>query len=149
MKLNLGCGYRKLNGFINIDNRIECNPDLVCDLTESIPFEDDSIDEIKCYDFLEHLPRNRFVPFMEEVYRVLKLGGIFEHFTPSDEGRGFAQDPYHTNAMNLNSWWYFTLDEYIDLYGTKCKLEGSNKNILTDPKNKIIHVYGLMKKVPL
>jgi hypothetical protein len=68
--------------------------------------------------------------------------GIFEHFTPSDEGRGFGQDPTHVNPFNLNSIWYFQKDEYRNLYGIQAKFEGESKNVYTDVRNKIIHVYA-------
>jgi predicted SAM-dependent methyltransferase len=40
VKLNLGCGFRKLENYINIDNRAEVNPDLICDVIEGLPYED-------------------------------------------------------------------------------------------------------------
>lgn len=151
MKLNLGCGFRPIlePEWINIDIRQLPNIDLVCDLSESIPFRDNSIDYILAHDFMEHLPRNRFISFMEEVYRVLKIDGILDHFSPSTDGRGYAMDPTHTNPININSFWYFQIDEYRNLYNIKAKFSGTNKNILTDPANKIIHVAGKLKKVPL
>jgi len=29
MKLNIGCGYKKLEGFVNIDKAVEVSPDMV------------------------------------------------------------------------------------------------------------------------
>jgi predicted SAM-dependent methyltransferase len=51
-KLNLGCGKRKQDGFINIDNRAEFEPDLICDIINGLPFEDDSVDMVLANDFL-------------------------------------------------------------------------------------------------
>ena len=34
--LNLGCGNKKFDGFINIDSRKECNPDLIYDIKNDI-----------------------------------------------------------------------------------------------------------------
>lgn len=149
MKLNLGCGYRKLDGFINIDNRTECNPDLIWDLSESIPFEDDSIDEIAAIDFIEHVETDKCIHLFEEMYRALRLGGLLNIFVPSTDGRGAFQDLTHKSYWNSNSFWYFMEDEYIHLYGIKAKFEGSVQNKLTDPKNKIVHVVANLKKVPL
>lgn len=74
-KLHLGCGTNKLNGWINIDSVKGCNPDLVHDITQPLPYDDLTVDEILAEDLLEHFDKYmRFVVFGEWV-RVLKLGG--------------------------------------------------------------------------
>jgi hypothetical protein len=63
---------------------------------------------------------------MDEIWRVLKHGGIFKHRTPSSDGRGAFQDPYHKSFWNINTWkFYFTDPAYRELYRTK-----ANFNIL-------------------
>jgi len=43
MKLNLGCGYHKRSGFLNVDVRSECLPDMTVDLERTPwPWESDS-----------------------------------------------------------------------------------------------------------
>jgi predicted SAM-dependent methyltransferase len=149
IKLNLGSGKRKLKDFINIDNRAECNPDVICDLSEGIPYEDNTVDEVVAIDFIEHLERQDVLKFMDEVYRVLKPGGKFFHRTPSEEGRGAWQDPMHKSAWNINTWkHYFTDPAYRDLYGTV-----PNFKILqlfddwTDKENKVLHTHCLYEAI--
>lgn len=45
IKLNLGCGVNKKEGFINIDINPRLNPDMVLDLnSQPYPFKNDSVD---------------------------------------------------------------------------------------------------------
>lgn len=149
MKLNLGCGKRKIPGFENVDNQERVNPDLLLDVTKGLPYEDGSVDEVMAIDFIEHLERGQVLALMDEVYRVLKPGGRFLFIVPSDEGRGAWQDPTHKSAWNINTWkLYFTDPRYRDLYGTV-----ANFKILqlfdetTDVENKIIHTHCLYEAV--
>ena len=71
--LNLGCGNKKFDGFINIDSRKECNPDLIYDI-KKLPYEDNSIDGIYALDVLEHIPRNLVLSTLKSWYRILKVG---------------------------------------------------------------------------
>jgi len=82
IKLNIGAGRNLLpteDGWINIDaiqwdDRIQ----LVIDLEKNdLPYDDDSVDEIYMADFLEHLCRDRQLPFLQDVFRVMKKGAKF------------------------------------------------------------------------
>ena len=143
MNLNLGSGLNKLEGCINIDIRPEMEPDLVCDCL-SLPYADDSADTIYAIDFLEHIPIGKTVAMVEEIYRVLKPGGMLIHFTPSTDGRGAFQDPTHVSFWNINSWLYFMNDLYRKLYGIKAKFSGQNEDVWSEMK--ICHVRGYLKK---
>ncbi len=146
IKLNLGCGLRPMEGFINIDNRSEVNPDLVCDITERLPFDDSSVDAIRAFDVLEHIPLGKTLPVIEEIYRVLKQGGIFESFTPSTDGRGAFQDPTHLSFWNKNSWLYFSDSDCRELYGTKANFDFvKNEDVITNVEWKIVHTHVIAK----
>jgi GT2 family glycosyltransferase/predicted SAM-dependent methyltransferase len=144
VRLNLGCGFKKLEGYTNIDLREECNPDLQTDISKGLPFDDNSVDEIKAMDFLEHIPIGAVIPTLEEIFRVLKPGGRLEHLTPSTDGRGAFQDPNHQSFWNENSWLYFMNDEHRNLYGIRAKFKGENKTLCTNPGLKIYHVHGML-----
>jgi len=145
LKLNLGSGYRKQEGYLNIDNRQECDPDLALDISKGLPFEDNSIDEIRTFDIIEHVEIGKVLPLIEEIYRVLKPDGIWESFSPSTDGRGAFQDPTHCSFHNINSHLYWMDDAYRDLYGTKAKFSGELKDI--DSGNGVIHTYSLLKAI--
>lgn len=75
MKLHLGCGTKKLEGWVNIDSVKACSPDLVHDITQPLPYPDLSVEAVLAEDLLEHFDKYmRFVVFLEWV-RVLKIGG--------------------------------------------------------------------------
>jgi SAM-dependent methyltransferase len=147
MKLNLGCGHRKLKGYENIDDRKEVKPDKVLDVTEGLPYKKNSVEVVRAYDFLEHVPPDKVIFVMEEIYRVLKPGGTLEHFTPTTDGRGAFQDPTHRSFWNINTWLYFMNDEYRALYSITAKFEGENRDVMTDPHRRIMHTHGVLHAV--
>ncbi len=147
MKINLGSGHRKIENYVNVDIRESAKPDVVADLSEGFPFKSDSIDEVRAFEFLEHIPLGKTIGVIEEVFRVLKPNGFFEHFTPSTDGRGAFQDPTHLSFWNFNSWFYYTKPAW-NLYDIKAlfgiiRLEDE----VTNADNKVIHTYGLMYAV--
>jgi len=83
MKLNLGCGLDKKQGYINIDIRKEVKPDLIWNL-ENIPypFESNSIEEIIAKDVLEHFPFRKVENILKEWFRILKPQGKLYIQTP-------------------------------------------------------------------
>lgn len=149
MKIDLCCGFRKPNGYFGVDNREECDPDLLWDIERDglTYFDDSTIDEVRAHDALEHISSDRCIYVMEEIYRVLKPNGILDFFTPSSDGRGAYQDFTHKSAWNQNSLWYFMKDEYRNLYGIQAKFKGDVKTVFTDVQNKILHVVALLYAV--
>ncbi len=71
-----------------------------------------SVGCVRAFDFIEHLPREKMVEFMNEAHRVLAAGGFLLSGTPSTDGRGAFQDPTHTNFINQNSFLYYVDREY-------------------------------------
>jgi len=77
-KLNLGCGDKILPGYINVDvvpSRKGMKPDVLCDLHQLTPFEDNSVDEILSVHVVEHFWRWEVVGVLREWARVLRPGG--------------------------------------------------------------------------
>tara|TARA_Y100000310_G_scaffold130885_2_gene130023 strand:+ start:11090 stop:11644 length:555 start_codon:yes stop_codon:yes gene_type:complete len=88
VKLNLGCGDRKLHGFTNIDARADVNPDVVCDVTK-IHTTFKNVDLIYACHVLEHFPTKPFLfqPLTwKEVlinwHTTLRSGGILRLSVP-------------------------------------------------------------------
>lgn len=96
MKLDLGCGTVKKDGFLGVDAREFSGVDVVCDLTGPWPWKDDTVDEVYCSHMVEHLTQVQRIHFANELYRVLKKGAKATIITP-DAGspdRAFG-DPTH------------------------------------------------------
>jgi len=102
MKLNLGCGMNKVEGFVNVDKFDTCNPDMVMDL-EEFPwsFENDSVDEILLNHCLEHLGQDVDVFFgiVKELYRVCEAGALIQINVPHPRHNDFINDPTHVRII--------------------------------------------------
>jgi len=72
MKLHLGAGKRRFEGFINIDLH---DSDYDCDIRK-LPFEDDSADEIVSVHCVEHFYIHEILDVIKEWRRVLKPDGV-------------------------------------------------------------------------
>lgn len=113
MKLNIGSGLTRLDGFTNIDC-VQCvdekgtkYTDIICDIEkEKLPFEDNSVDEIAAYEFLEHM--DDLISVMNELWRVLKPEGILKGKVPREGGRGALADPTHKRIFITDTFDYFT-----------------------------------------
>ena len=102
-KIDLGGAISKPRGYISLDTH---DADVVCDLREGIPYDDNSVGIVRAYDLLEHLPDQVFT--MNEIWRVLAPGGWLLASIPSTDGRGAFQDPTHVSFWNENSLEYYT-----------------------------------------
>ena len=103
--IDLGAAHNKAPGFEALDQYAAPGVDIVADVTQGLPFEDNSVGVIRAADFLEHIPDK--VALMNECYRVLAHGGMLLSLTPSTDGRGAFQDPTHVAFWNENSFWYY------------------------------------------
>ena len=75
LKLNIGCGSNKINGYINIDTEESCKPDLVHNILDGpLPYEDGSVDEIAFFHCIEHVRKCYHELILREFRRVLKVG---------------------------------------------------------------------------
>ena len=96
MKLNIGSGRDYRSEYINIDAVATVKPDLVLDLLQTWPFENNSVSEVLAHDILEHFTREQLQQhILPEITRVLKTGGVFRFRTPNPDAiiKTFAHDP--------------------------------------------------------
>ena len=102
MKLNLGCGRRKVEGFVNVDAAPECAPDLVFNVeTFPWPWADSSIEEVRFIHSLEHMGGDPqvFLRLMQELYRVCRPGAQVHIAAPHPRSDAFIGDPTHVRII--------------------------------------------------
>lgn len=73
MKVDIGCGHHKREGFIGLDIDSDSQADIVGSALD-LPFKDNSVDEIYCSHLVEHFTPQQAKIFFSEIYRVLKKG---------------------------------------------------------------------------
>ena len=104
-KLHLGCGNRKINGWLNVD---VSNSDYNLDLSSGkLPWEDNVFQYVVSQHLIEHLIEhlkleNELLPLISEIARVMKNGGEIWLSTPDlekicnsyskDKARGLIAD---------------------------------------------------------
>lgn len=76
LKLNLGCGFDKRDGYLNLDVDPRVKPDKVHDLYKPLPFDDNSVNEIILQDIVEHFTKEDAIKLIQECARVLEKNGI-------------------------------------------------------------------------
>ncbi len=118
MKLNLGCGNDKKQGYINIDVSKEVKPNKIWDLEKTpLPFKENSIDEILAFHILEHI--NNFIPLMHDLHRICKNRAILKVKTPFYSSLGQFNDPTHVRFFTPFSFDYFRKGNYSHQVGAK------------------------------
>jgi predicted SAM-dependent methyltransferase len=81
-RLNWGCGEHTAPGWINADAKKSAGVDLVCDIREGLPLEDNSIDYAVSVHALQELAYPEIVPALREVRRVLRPAGVLRLALP-------------------------------------------------------------------
>lgn len=108
MKLNLGSGKTRFEGFTNVDSYQYGDVDIVHNLNNiPWPFEDESIEEIIAQDILEHLYNTTDI--MTEIWRILKPNRTIKIRVPNVlESQYMAfTDPTHVKYFTKNSFDYW------------------------------------------
>lgn len=158
--LDLGCGPTPKNPFgmqevYGID--MYSDPDAKIyksDLAiEPIPFPDQFFDGVTAFDFIEHIPRLVYVPhrrysfveLMNEIYRVLKPGGLFFSCTPAFPSAAAFKDPTHVNIITEETFpiYFDNISRHSKIYGFNGYFEIQEQK-WNDTKT---HLLTLMKKV--
>ncbi len=131
-KLNLGCGFRKYEGYINVDSEPQCRPDFVWDLEQTPwPWEDNSISEIKLEHVLEHLglTPQAYLNIWKELYRVCRDGAVIDILVPYWRHDYFFDDPTHVRPITPRGILMF--DQSVNLEHLKAGDRSTKLGLLT------------------
>lgn len=158
--LDLGCGQNPKNTCgadmvygIDVRDNLEKNIKRADLVIEKIPFDDEYFEYVTAHDFIEHVPRliyapDRRYPFIElmnEIYRVLKMGGTFLSFTPAYPHAEAFRDPTHVNIISEQTFSAYFDD--VNRWGVMYGFKGAFN--ITSQEWRGPHLLTLLRKVPV
>jgi SAM-dependent methyltransferase len=112
IKLNLGSGPTKMEGFLSVDSIEFPEVDVITDLTKKWPWKNNSVTEAHASHVVEHFTAWDRVHFINELYRVLIPGGKATIVTPHwCNCRAFG-DPTHEWPPVSEFWFYYLSKEW-------------------------------------
>jgi len=85
-KLNIGCGYDKREGYVNVDVDPACEPDILVSLSDDGGIPRQYFEEVLAHDVLEHIPRSSTLAALLTWSDYLALGGRLVIQTSNVEG---------------------------------------------------------------
>jgi predicted SAM-dependent methyltransferase len=106
-KVNLGCGKLHKKGYINID--VKPPADVICNIgKERLPYKDGELELVEADNLMEHFDNDEFMFAMNEIFRVLRSGGVFWWKVPDAENWPDAAfgDPTHKRFFFPRSFLY-------------------------------------------
>jgi len=111
LRLNLGCGNRKLLGFLNVDKFAACAPDQQVDL-EALPWPwaDESVAEVAMIHVLEHLGAqpDLYLGILKELWRVCRHGAEVRIVVPHPRHDTYLNDPTHVRPVTRDGLLMFS-----------------------------------------
>ena len=120
MKLNIGAGDTRYEGFLNVDYDARCNPDFQLDIEkDKLPVEDNTVEEVIAHHVLEHMGDGYF-HCLQELYRVCKHGAIIDIRVPHCRHDYFLNDPTHRRPITPEG-----LQLFSRKYNDDCVTQGA------------------------
>jgi len=148
MKINIGCGRDYREGWLNVDISRECKADAYLDIRTDVlsgTWYDEKIegnaDLVYISGVLEQIGSNEeLVHALNEIWRVLKPGGIIEIVVPNAKYAIAHRDPMDIRKFTHDTFRYFIegtqeYKHYGSVYGFKpwhdLHIEENQRHILT------------------
>lgn len=149
LKLDLGSGQSPRDGFEGVDIAKAPGVTHVLNLWQfPWPWADNSVDELHCSHFVEHIPmeyvgdahttpgkvnphlgKDLLFAFFDECFRILKPEGTMTVIVPAARSNRAFQDPTHRRFIVAETFCYLSEEwrkgNRLDHYGVKCNFIGN------------------------
>jgi len=105
MRLNLGCGNKKMSGWVNVDKSAACAPDELVDLEQlPWPWPDDTAEEIMLSHVLAEIgaTQDLYLHIMKELYRVCRDGTSVTIVTTHPRHDMFLDNPANVRPITVD-----------------------------------------------
>jgi predicted SAM-dependent methyltransferase len=161
IRIDLACGDRKKEGFVGVDIAETDSVDIIHDLNVyPWPFEDNSVDEVNCSHYIEHIPhltvqsalkqsnsfdefkilllndKDGLIKFFNELYRILKPEGKAKLIAPYYTSERAYGDATHQRNIADSTCWYLNKDwvekNKLKHYGLNCNFEVTLSYVITN-----------------
>lgn len=143
IKINIGCGRDYRDGWENIDISKEVKAEHYLDIrSKKLPFKNDTADEIYCSGVLEQILENeKFLFAINEMWRVLKVGGVLNIIVPNSKYSITFRDPFDCRHFLEETWNYLDKDhKHYQLYGSVYGFFGWKVKSVSTNQNGIMSV---------
>lgn len=104
--LNLGCGFDKMVGAVNVDAFPICKPDIVWNLNDT-PWTwaaDNSFSLVHAHHVMEHLERDKWWNAFKEIGRILMPDGLLDMRVPDSSSKTAISYRDHNTLFSLVSF---------------------------------------------
>jgi SAM-dependent methyltransferase len=116
VRLDVGCGSHKQEGFVGMDRRRLPGVDIVHDIEDTPwPLPDNCCTAVVLSHVWEHITPKHTLAVMEEIHRICRDGASVFISAPYAMGSRYMQDPTHCNPSTEATWMYW--DPEHPLYG--------------------------------
>jgi SAM-dependent methyltransferase len=116
LRIDIGCGKNKRQGFIGVDTRKFEGVDVELDAgLGHWPWYDSTVDEVHCSHMVEHLKPGGRIHFVNQLYRVLKPAGFATIVVPHWASSRAYGDMTHEWPPVSEFWFYYLKREWREV----------------------------------
>lgn len=126
IKLDLGCGKYLKEGFTGLDIK-DFGQDIVWDVRHGIPLPNESVEEVYCSHFLEHLTYSELELVMDELIRIMSQNATMRISVPHSDTTG-AYDYAHRTIWNEKAFQGFLPSAGFNIIS----MESRDGNLIVD-----------------